>query len=138
MQAFIGATLLTSKMAQPQSKPFEISDNRLPGFMLRVQPTGMRSYYARFGRDRRVVLGKVETLAPEGARERCQKVFGNVAHGNHPLHGISGSGGMTLGVFIAGTYTTWVNASRPETAANTLEKLHRHFRTWYPGAPHHN
>jgi integrase len=35
-------------------------------------------------------------------------------------------------MFIADAYTTWVNASRPRTAANTLEKLHRHFRTWYP------
>ena len=39
---------------------------------------------------------------------------------------------MTLGVFISTSYATWVNASRPRTAANTLEKLHRHFRTWYP------
>lgn len=35
MQAFIGATLLTSKETQPQSKPFEIYDSRLPGFTLR-------------------------------------------------------------------------------------------------------
>jgi integrase len=35
-------------------------------------------------------------------------------------------------MFIADTYTKWVNASRPRTAANTLEKLHRLFGTWYP------
>src|ERR1700704_275120 len=115
MQAFIGATLLTSKEAQPQSKPFEIYDNRLSGFMLRVQPSGMRSYYARFGRNRRVVLGNAATLTPEEARERCKKVLGNVARGNHPLHGIPGSEGMTLGVFISTSYATWVNASRPRT-----------------------
>src|SRR5207302_3351338 len=39
---------------------------------------------------------------------------------------------MPLGMFIAETYTTWVHASRPRTAADTLDKLHRHFRTWYP------
>jgi integrase len=132
MQAFIGAMLLTSKETQPQGKPFEIYDSRLPGFTLRVQPSGVRSYYARFGRNRRVVLGKVGTLAPEEARERCQRVLGNVAHGRHPLHGLRGTDGITLGMFIADTYTTWVKASRPRTAANTLEKLHRLFRTWYP------
>jgi hypothetical protein len=78
MQAFIGATLLPSTEAQPQSKPFEISDNRLPGFILRIQPSGVRTYYARFGRNRRVVLGKAGTIAPEEARERCQMVLGNV------------------------------------------------------------
>src|SRR5256885_475214 len=131
MQAFIGATLLTSKETQPQSKPFEIYDSRLPGFTLRIQPSGVRSYFARFGRNRRVVLGKVGTLAPEEARERCQKVLGNVAHGRHPLHGLGGTDGITLGMFIADTYTTWVNASRPRTAADTLEKLYRHSRPWY-------
>jgi hypothetical protein len=92
----------------------------------------VRSYYARFVRNRRVVIGKVDTISPEEARVRCQKILGNVAHGLHPLHGIQGTDGMTLGMFIADTYTTWVNASRPRTGANTLEKLHRHFRTWYP------
>jgi hypothetical protein len=52
--------------------------------------------------------------------------------GRHPLHGLGGIDGITLGRFIADTYTTWVKASRPRTAADTLEKLYRHFRTWYP------
>src|SRR5438552_2905243 len=132
MQAFIGATLPASKETQPQSKPFEIYDCRLPGFTLRVQPSGVRSYYARFGRNRRVALGHAGSIEPDEARERCQVVFGNVAHGRHPLHGLGGPDGITLGMFIADTYTTWVHASRPRTAADTLEKLHRHFRTWYP------
>jgi hypothetical protein len=132
MQAFVGTTLLTSKEADPQSKPIQISGRRLCGIMLRVQPSGVRSYDARFGRNRRVLLGKVDTVAPEEARARCQKVLGNVAHSLHPLHGVCGTEGITLGMFITDTYTTSVNASRPRTAANTLEKLHRHFRTWYP------
>jgi integrase len=132
MQAIIGSTLLSSTMAQPSERPFEIYDSRLPGFTLRVQPSGVRSYYARFGRNRRVALGHAGSIEPEEARERCQIVLGNVAHGRHPLHGLGGTDGITLGMFIADTYTTWVHASRPRTAADTLEKLHRHFRTWYP------
>jgi integrase len=132
MQAFIGTTLLSSSNAEPKSRPFEIYDNRLSGFTLRVQPSGVRSYYARFGRNRRVALGLVGSIEPDEARERCQIVLGNVAHGRHPLHGLGGTDGITLGMFIADTYTTWVEASRPRTAADTLEKLFRHFRTWYP------
>jgi len=48
------------------------------------QPTGVRSYYARFGRSRRIALGKVDALLPNEARERRQQVLGNVAHGRHP------------------------------------------------------
>ena len=80
MHAFIGPTLLASKDAQPRNKPFEIYDSRMSGFMVRIQPSGARSYYVRFGRNRRVVLGKVDSLPPQEARERCQKVLGSVAH----------------------------------------------------------
>jgi integrase len=90
------------------------------------------SYYARFGRNRRIALGQAGTIEPDEARERCLKVLGNVAHGRHPLHGIKGTDGISLGMFVADTYTPWVQASRPRTAADTLEKLYRHFRTWYP------
>ncbi len=130
MQTFIGAKLLSGKLAQPAAKPFEIYDSRLAGFTLRVQPTGVRSYYARFGRSRRIALGKVGALLPDEARERCQQVLGNVAHGRHPMHGLGGDG-LTLGQFIDETYAPWVNANRPRTAANTLDKLRRHFGTWF-------
>jgi hypothetical protein len=77
------------------------------------------SPYARFGRNRRVVLCKVGTIAPDEARERCQKVLGNVEHGRHPLHGLGGTDGISLGMFIADNYRVWVNASRPRTAADS-------------------
>jgi integrase len=130
VQTFIGAKLLSSKVAQPTAKPFEIYDSRLSGFTLRVQPTGVRSYYARFGRSRRIALGKVGALLPDEARERCQKVLGNVAHGRHPLHGVGGDG-LTLGQFIAETYEPWVKANRPRGATNTVGKLNRLFGTWF-------
>jgi integrase len=130
MQAFIGAKLLSSKVAQPSSKPFEIYDSRLRGFTLRVQPTGLRSFYVRLGRNHRIALGKVGVLGPEEAREKCQKVLGNVANGRHPLHGLLGVDGLTLGQFIDETYAPWVKANRPRTASNTLEKLNRLYRSW--------
>jgi integrase len=77
-----------------------------------------------------VTLAKVDTLSPEEARDRCQRVLGNVAHGRHPLHGLDGMG-PTLGQFIAETYEPWARASRPRTAANTLEKLQRLFGSWF-------
>ena len=131
MRTFIGAKLLSSKAAQPTKKSFEIYDSRLAGLTLRVQPTGVRSYYARFGRSRRIALGKAGTLLPDEARGKCQKVLGNVAHGRHPLHGLSGADGLTLWQFFDETYVPWVKANRPRTAANTLEKLNRLFGSWF-------
>ena len=132
MHTFIGTQLLETEAARARRKPFEIYDCRLSGFTLRVQPRSVRSYYARFGRNRRVALGHAGSIEPDEAREKIMNGLSNVAHGRHPLHGLGGTDGITLGMFIADTYTTWVQASRPRTAADTLEKLYRHFRTWYP------
>ena len=44
MNAFIGAKPLSSPSALPKGKPSEIYDAHLRGFMLRVQPTGARSF----------------------------------------------------------------------------------------------
>jgi hypothetical protein len=98
MQAIIGSRLLSSQAAQPTKKAFEIYDSRLSGFTLRVQPSGVRSYYARFGRNRRVALGQAGTIEPDEARERCEKVLGNVAHGAPSVGRPSGSKGLPLGL----------------------------------------
>ena len=131
MRAFIGAKLLSSKAAQPGTKPFEICDNRLPGFTLCVQVTGARSYYARLGRNHRTALSKVGALLPDEAREKCKKVLGKVAHGRLPLHVLPGVDGLTLGQFIDETYAPWTRANRSRAAANSLEKLNRLCGSWF-------
>lgn len=85
-----------------QTAALPLAYGRFPSgaeFTLRVQPSGVRSYYARFFRNRRLALGRVDSLSPDEARERCQRVFDNLAHGPHPLHGLDGMG-PTLRQFI--------------------------------------
>jgi integrase len=94
----------------------------------------VRSYYARLGRNYRIALGTVGVLPPEEAREKCQIVLGNVANGRHPLHGLLGIEGLTLGQFIDETYAPWARATRPRTANNTPEKLNRLFGSWFGDA----
>lgn len=132
MRAIIGAKLLASKAAQPQAKPFEVWDSRLSGFVLRVQPSGARSYYAQIGRGKRVALGKVGQFTPDEARERCEKVLGNVAHGRAPLHDLDGApDGPTLGEFITEVYAPWTVARRPKWAPTYLTQIKRLFGDWY-------
>jgi hypothetical protein len=47
-------------------------------------------------------------------------MLGNVAHGRHPLHGLLGVDGLTLGQFIDEIYAPLAKANRPRTAAGTL------------------
>src|SRR5579862_8308176 len=134
MRAIIGAKLLSSKAAQPAEKPFEIYDSRLPGFTLRVQPSGVRSFYERTGRNTRVALGKVGKLTPDEARERCQRVLGNLAHGRAPLHGLDGAVGLTLAQFIEDSYRPWLMANRSKGAKRTLQRIATCFGEWYSKA----
>jgi len=75
MRGVIGAKLLKSNAVMPQSKPFEIRDTRLPGFILRVQPSGTRSYIAQTGRGRRLTIGKVGEFTPEEATGTLPKDY---------------------------------------------------------------
>ena len=84
MRAFICPSLLASTSVRPKNRPFEVCDTRLAGFTLRVQPSGVRAYYARVGRTRRIALGKAGALSPDDARKQCQRILGNVAAGRHP------------------------------------------------------
>lgn len=130
MRAQIGSSLLASVLAQPRQRPFEIGDTRLAGFTLRIQPSGVRSYYARFGRNRRIALGKVGAISPDEARDQCQRILGNIASGRHPKEGLAGSAGVILGRFLVETFEPWARANRPRTVRNTLEKLRLQFKPW--------
>jgi len=114
VRAIIGARLLGSAAAQPKVKPFEIFDSRLPGFVLRIQPSGVRTFYAQLGRGRRLVSGKVGHLTADQARHRCELALGNVAHGREPTTGLDGATkAITLRQFLEIEYMPWAKTNRP-------------------------
>lgn len=132
MRAIIGARLLGSAAAQPKGKPFEICDSRLPGFVLRIQPSGVRTFYAQLGRGRRLALGKVGHLTADQARHRCELALGNVAHGREPTLGLDGATkAVTLRQFLEIDYAPWAKANRPRSASASLDRLERCFSKWY-------
>jgi integrase len=132
VRAVIGIRLLRSSHANPQARPFEISDSRLSGFLLRVQPSGARSFYAQIGRGRRVCLGRVGQLTPDEARRRCELVLGNVAHGREPFAGLDNTAQLTLGEFIDAEFAPWMTANRPRTASRVIHRLGYCFGDWFP------
>lgn len=131
MRARVSARTLNSVTARPGDKPFEIRDDLIKGFLLRVQPSGARSYYVEIGRAKRIKIAPVGMLTPDEARERAVKIIGNVAHGRAPLEGIAGAGSDTLGDFLEQEYLPWLNANRPRTARDTEQKLRANFASWY-------
>lgn len=134
MSAKISARFLGTDAAKPRPKPYEIHDSNLRGFILRVQPSGVRSYYARLTNKHRVLIGRAGVLTPEEARERCAQIIGNVALGRPPTAGLDSAAAMTFGQFIDEVYEPWLKLNRPRRAAKTMYPVRQHFAQWnnYP------
>jgi integrase len=76
---------------KPKNSEYFVWDPSLPGFGVRVQVTGARSYVVKYragsGRSaptRRLTLAKIGTLTPDEARTLAKKTLGSVAHGADP------------------------------------------------------
>ena len=75
---------------EPGPKPIIVFDTDLPGFVLKVTPTGHRVYQVRYrmgGRGtplRTLTLGRHGSLTPELARRQAQQVIGQVRGGIDP------------------------------------------------------
>jgi integrase len=76
---------------KPQASEFAVWDSKLPGFGVRVRPTGAMSYVVVYragsGRGapvRRYTIAKVGKATPEAARTRAKAILGAVAHGRDP------------------------------------------------------
>ena len=62
-------------------------DDDLPGYGLRVFPSGKRSYFLQYrhlGRTRRYAIGLHGKFTPETARNKAQQLLGEIAKGNDP------------------------------------------------------
>lgn len=74
--------------AKPKLKTYDIADESLPGFCLRVTPAGCRSWGLRYrtadGTPHRLSLGRIETVGVEEARRRAKKELGRAADGEDP------------------------------------------------------
>ncbi|NIB43098.1 site-specific integrase [Pseudomaricurvus alkylphenolicus] len=125
------------KSLQVNSKPYEVVDLALPGFRLRVQPTGVKTfvycYKDRTGTKERYTIGRFGVLTLSQAREKATVLAGQVADGRSPqqekresVQKAKTEQGLTLQSFVDKHYKPWV-LKNMKSGENTLKLLERHF-----------
>ena len=75
----------TVSQAKPKDKPFEIRDGGLQGLVLRVQPSGVMTYYFEYARGRRMLVGRADSLSPEQARDIAKGIEAQYRAGEDPM-----------------------------------------------------
>src|SRR5688572_2998874 len=113
-------TKRTVEALQPREQPYEVRDDTLPGLLLRVQPSGQKTFYfdCRLnGRRNLYKLGLNGNVSPDGARELAKGVAGEVSRGIDPQERrkaerarVERDKHSTLSAFLDKRYEPWASA----------------------------
>ncbi len=96
---------------KPRKSPYEIRDTSLPGFILRVQPSGSMSYICQYGRGKRITISKTSILTPAQARDEAALILADVAKGQDPKALRKQTVKLTFGRFLDDIYAPWLIAN---------------------------
>ncbi|HEY0875209.1 MAG TPA: site-specific integrase [Vicinamibacterales bacterium] len=135
MRALIGVELLRKLPAGPE----DIRDTKLPGFVLRVRPSGVHTYFAN-PRGEWIKLGTTATLTAPEARERARQELGKTTEQRRRERQEAEQAAdeaeraamearrdaYTLRQFIADHYEPWVKVNR-KTGAEQTARLRQTF-----------
>ena len=125
VKATISNTLI--KQLKPAAKPFEVRDDRLPGFVLRMQPSGVMTYYVQYARGRRKKIGSVANMKPDAARDAVRRELSLHQLGMETRLGNGAAPkSHTLRSFIDEEFAAWA-AAHMRTADATVQVLRNQF-----------
>lgn len=120
--------LAIDKLPVPASK-VEHRDTRLKGLVLRVMPSGVKSWYCEYGRGKRVFLGRADVLGVADARESARTILADVYRGIDPIEARKPKPGVpSFQDFLDGDYKIWAKANQRAHAQN-LKRLATAFKS---------
>ncbi len=107
MRKLISTSLVQSVKAE--DKPLEVRDTRVKGFLLRVQPSGVMTYYVEYKRGLRKKIGRADAMKPDEARTEARKVLAAAYKGEDPKAHDKKKMTASLKVFIDEVYEPWAS-----------------------------
>jgi integrase len=119
-------TLRTVDAAKPLAKPYELRDGDIKGLLLRVQPSGVKSFVVEWGRGKRTTLGRFPVMTLAAARTQAMTALADAAQHGTPEIAKPRGKVVTLGDLINKEYGPWVKANRKDGEA-TVARLESTF-----------
>ncbi len=125
MQANITADLV--KKLKPKDKPYEIWDTELKGFIVRVQPSGVKTDLVEYARHKRIGVAPANVMSAADARKEAGQKIADHRKGNDPMDAKRAEAAHTLKSFIEQRYTPWA-----ESHLRHWKEALRKLASWYP------
>ena len=105
-------TQTTIESAKPKSKAYEIRDTNISGFLVRIQPSGRKTYYCEYKRGSRVKIGLYQTLSTHEARGQAQQILAKYFQGEDPAQKRKEErASISYAEFLESYYYPWVDAN---------------------------
>lgn len=123
-------TTRTINTVKPEAKPFEIRDTGLKGLLLRVQPSGIMTYYVEYKRGKRVKIGRADAITPVQARDLARNILAGVCKGEDPTDKKRLAQAQTYLQLLEETYKPWL-MSNLRTGEATFDRLKKSFTEFH-------
>jgi integrase len=111
---------LTVRSARPKAARYEIRDAELRGFMLRVSPSGSKSWYVQLDRVHKQKIGDARVLTASMARYRARDLLQRASRLQFEA---SAARPLTLGSYLSGPYSQWIGR-RTQFGQRDTRRLH--------------
>ncbi|MBA2654579.1 MAG: tyrosine-type recombinase/integrase [Gammaproteobacteria bacterium] len=112
---------LISKL-KPSNKPYDVRDDKLTGFLIRVNVSGKLVFMCEYARGKRMTIGKVGVLTPMQARDKAKDMRADAIKGIDPKQAKKTPSITIFKTFIENEYGPWVITHRKDGAA-TLARI---------------
>jgi len=119
MKAIINTKLIPQ--LKPNDKQYDVRDNKLKGFLIRVHPSGKMSYVCEYARGKRINIGPVGILTPTQARDRAREILSDVMRGINPK---TIKSNHTVASFLKKHYEPWAEThlKRGQETVNRIKR----------------
>ena len=105
-------TQTTIEGAKPKAKAYEIRDTKVAGFLIRIQPSGRKTYYCEYRRGARVKIGQFQTLSTKQARDQALSILAKYIQGEDPAQKRKEErASISYAEFLESYYYPWVDAN---------------------------